>query len=251
MIILSRVTQTKGNSQSTARSPFVSIIIPVYNHEEFVGKAIESALQQNFSEQEVIVVDDGSTDGTRNVVEKFLPAVRYVYKSNGGTSSALNHGIKLARGNFICWLSSDDQFLPTKIHKQVRLFLAQPDLGMVYTDWHETDASGHITRTYHSPPLFSRREAALALTRGNCINGSTVMVKAECFRKLGYFKEHYTQSHDHDMWLRLCRHYRFGHIPEPLILYRRHHKNLSLQPDPLHELHHREMYSEARQFFKL
>jgi teichuronic acid biosynthesis glycosyltransferase TuaG len=245
-----RVYAQPSYHPSQTKRNFVSVIIPVYNHQEFIGKAIESVLQQNYQELEIIVVDDGSTDQTRMVLQNYIPRVRYIYKNNGGTSSALNTGIRAAKGSLICWLSSDDQFLPTKIQKQVRLFQQNPDLGMVYTDWYEIDAVGTITRLFRSPELFSRKGAALTLLRGNCINGSTVMIQAECFKKVGYFKENYIQAHDHDMWLRLCRYYRFGHINEPLLLYRRHHKNLSLQPDPMHELHHQEMYREAREFFK-
>ncbi|TCL60281.1 glycosyl transferase family 2 [Hydrogenispora ethanolica] len=234
---------------STSRS-LVSVIIPVYNHEEFVGQAIQSVLSQNYNPIEILVVDDGSTDNTRKIVQSFGSHIRYIYKNNGGTSSALNVGIKSARGNYICWLSSDDLFLQTKVQKQIRMFQIHSGLGMIYTDWYETDENANITKLYRSPELLTRREAALTLLKGNCINGSTIMVKAECFKKVGYFKENYIQAHDHEMWLRLCRYYRFGHIHEPLLLYRRHHKNLSLQPDPDHERHHFEMYQEAKAFFR-
>lgn len=239
---------TQGHMSSSGR-PLVSVVIPVFNHEEYIGDAIESVLRQTYKHFEIIVVDDGSTDRTRSVIAKFGYMVRYIYKKNGGTSSALNAGIRNARGNFICWLSSDDQFLPTKLRKQVQLFQIHPGLGMVYTDWHQTDATGNIVKTYRSPELLTRREAALILLKSNCINGSTVMIRSECFKRVGYFKENYIQAHDHDMWLRLCRYYRFGHVNEPLLLYRRHHKNLSLSADPEHERHHQEMYMEARAFF--
>lgn len=229
----------------------VSVVIPVFNHEEFIGQAIESVLKQSLAEYEIIVVDDGSTDHTKAKVQPYLSRVKYIYKPNGGTASALNVGINAARGSFICWLSSDDQFLPLKLQKQIELFQRNPELGMVYTDWHEVDTDGTIRKSYRSPDLKTRMESALALMRGNCINGSTVMIKAECFRKVGGFRENYLQGHDHDMWLRLCRYYRFGHVKEPLLLYRRHQKNLSLNPDPLHEAHHQEMYQETRAFFNL
>jgi teichuronic acid biosynthesis glycosyltransferase TuaG len=237
---------------STARDRFlVSVVIPVYNHQEFVGDAIESVLAQNYNSLEVLVVDDGSTDNTATVVRNFGNRVRYFYKNNGGTSSALNVGIKCARGTHVCWLSSDDMFLPTKIQKQIKLFENHPGLGMVYTDWYETDEQANIKKLFRSPDLLTRNQAALTLLKGNCINGSTVMIKSDCFKKVGYFKENYLQAHDHEMWLRLCRYFRFGHIPEPLLLYRRHHKNLSLQPDPDHERHHLEMYQEAKAFFTI
>ncbi len=234
------------------KTPLISVIIPVYNHQEFIGQAIESVLSQTFPDYEIIVIDDGSIDCTRLIVKNYLrPGMRYVYKNHRGTPSALNVGITKAKGVYISWLSSDDRFLPTKLQKQIQLIQANPNFGMIYTDWYQTDAVGNVVREVHSPPLPTRRQAAIALLKNNCINGSTTLIQAKCFQKAGLFKENYLQGHDHDMWLRLCRYYTFGHIAEPLIYYRRHHKNLSLQPDPLHEFHHKQMFRETRQFFNL
>ena len=231
------------------KQPLVSVIVPVFNHQEFIGQAIESVLNQTFTDFEIIVIDDGSTDQTRKIVQRYRPTVRYIYKNHCGAPNALNVGISKVKGSFICWLSSDDQFLPNKLQIQVNAFQANPSLGMIYTDWYEVDTYGNIIKLRRSRTLASHKEAALALLKHNCINGSTVMLKTECFQRAGGFREDYLQGHDHEMWLRLCRYYLFGYIPEPLVFYRKHHKNLSLQPNPLHAFQHKQMYRETRAFF--
>ncbi|MBX6378897.1 MAG: glycosyltransferase, partial [Clostridia bacterium] len=207
-------------------------VIPVYNHEAFVAEAIESALHQTYRDLEVIVVDDGSTDGTPAKVAAFAGRIRSFRKPNGGTASALNLGIREARGEFIAWLSSDDVFLPEKIAAQVALLDAHPEVGLCYTDFYVVDATGRITGEQKCASLPSREAWTRALLQFGClINGSTTLIRRSCFDAVGLFDEELLQSHDYDLWVRLSVHTLFGHVPRPLVKYRVHGGNLSLRPD--------------------
>jgi teichuronic acid biosynthesis glycosyltransferase TuaG len=214
--------------------PRVSVVIPVYNHEEFVADAVTSALNQTYRDLEVIVVDDGSTDATPQRIATFGDRVRAFRKPNGGTSSALNRGIREASGELIAWLSSDDQFLPDKTDLQVRFLDAHPEMGLCYTDFYVVDASGRVTGETKCVSIGTRQGWTRTLLRFGClINGSTTLIRRSVFDRAGEFDETLPQSHDYDMWVRMSVHTLFGHIARPLVKYRWHHKNLSLRPDAL------------------
>lgn len=213
--------------------PLVSVVIPVYNQEEYVEEAVASALHQTLRDHEVIVVNDGSTDGTAARLAKFGTRIRLVTKLNGGTASALNLGIEHAWSKYIAWLSADDVFLPNKLELQVKAMLRRPKAGLCYTDWYVINAAGQITAQLGSPSFPTRQAAVNALFQGCCINGSTVLMLRSALRQVGLFNEAYRQAHDYDLWLRFARYFEFAHVPLPLIKYRWHGRNLSQQPDAL------------------
>ncbi|MBX6377399.1 MAG: glycosyltransferase [Clostridia bacterium] len=214
--------------------PRVSVVIPVYNHEEFVAEAVGSALNQTYRDLEVIVVDDGSTDGTPAKVAAFADRIRSFRKANGGTASALNLGIREARGELIAWLSSDDVFLPEKIDLQVRYLDAHPHVGLCYTDFYVIDARGAVTGEVRCTSLPNREAWTRALLSQGClINGSTTLIRRNLLAEVGGFDESLPQAHDLDLWIRLSLRTEFGHIPQSLVKYRWHHKNLSRGPDAL------------------
>lgn len=227
-------------------TPLVSVVIPVYNGEDFVEEAVESALRQTLRAREVIVVDDGSTDRTPARLARFGTRIRRLRKPHGGTAGALNLGISRAYGEFIAWLSADDVFLPEKLALQVAAMAGHPDAGLCYTDWYVIDGAGRLTGRIGAPSLRTRKEAAAALLQSCCINGSTVLVRREALARAGPFNEAYRQAHDYDMWLRLARDYRFVHVPRPLIKYRWHGRNLSAEPDAL--AYNEEILANARRF---
>src|SRR5712672_3063531 len=122
--------------------PKVSIIIPAYNQARFLGVAIESALRQTFSDLEVIVIDDGSTDQTRQVAAGFGDRIRYIHQDNTGLPGARNRGIRESSGEYLCFLDSDDFYHPDKLQRQVELLDADPEIGFVYCDIVTTDEAG-------------------------------------------------------------------------------------------------------------
>ena len=129
------------------RTPQVSVVIPAYNCAAYVGQACDSVLSQTYTDWEIIVVDDGSKDDTRLVLDKYGDRrVRYVYQENQGVSLARNHGIQLARGEFVAFLDADDFFLPDKLASQIAVFAAQPNLGIVHSGWRLVNSIGEAIK---------------------------------------------------------------------------------------------------------
>ncbi len=115
--------------------PLVSVVIPVFNGTNYLAEAIESVLEQTYPAIEIIVVDDGSTDGTWDLIQSFGDRVRGIRKPNGGVASAMNRGIREAAGRHIAWLSHDDLFLPEKLARQVRFLQESDGFAACYTDY--------------------------------------------------------------------------------------------------------------------
>jgi len=138
-------------------TPLVSVVIPTYNSADFLIQALNSVLNQTYSNYEIIVVDDGSSDNTSQAIEPWRSQIRYIYQDNQGVAAARNRGIDAATGDFIAFLDADDLFLPQKLQQQVAVFEAQPDLGMVISGWQVTDAEGEVIsdiELWHSLPQF-------------------------------------------------------------------------------------------------
>src|SRR2546430_1863396 len=127
-------------------TPRVSVIIPAFNSARFLGEAIDSALSQTHTNIEVIVVNDGSTDGTDDLVQRYLHSIRYLKQSNRGLSGARNVGFKASSGTFICFLDADDILLPEKFERQLALFEREPDIGIVISGYFDIDSDGSTIR---------------------------------------------------------------------------------------------------------
>ncbi|MEM3041641.1 MAG: glycosyltransferase, partial [Nitrososphaerota archaeon] len=194
-----------------SKSIKVSVIIPTYNYQEYISQSIESVLKQTVQDFEIIVVDDGSTDNTRSVVQvyvdKYPQKVRYIYKENGGVASALNVGIQMAQGKYIAWLSADDIFFPTKLEKQLQVFEMYPEVGLCYTDLLVIDGSGRLLKEQRSSYYPNRETRIRELLFKPYINGSTAMFRRECVEKLGGFDEELNYTADLEFWYRILSHY--------------------------------------------
>lgn len=202
--------------------PLVSVVIPVFNQERFVGEAIESVLNQTYPRVELIVVDDGSTDSTRDVIEQYGGRLVYLHQANAGASVALNAGIQRARGDLVGWLSSDDVYFPTKVALQVEQFAREPEIGLSYTDFQVIDGRGIVLRTVRSPYFEDRREFTRRMILGNFVNGSSVLVKRAVLEAVGPFDPELRYHADGNMWLRILKRHGFGHVPQVLLKYRTH-----------------------------
>ena len=208
--------------------PLVSIIIPVYNRAQLLSRAIRSVLNQVFQNFEVIVVDDGSTDDIENVVKSFNDKrIRYIrHEERRGAPAARNTGIRLARGKYIAFQDSDDEWHPEKLEKQMRAFEnAPPDLGVVYTSFWRVENG---RKNYIPPSNFKQKEGYIhgILLETNFISTPTAIVKKECFEKAGMFDESLPRLQEWELWIRISKYYRFKHIDEPLV-------NAYLQPDSI------------------
>ncbi|MEK3883316.1 glycosyltransferase [Paenibacillus sp. PL2-23] len=193
-------------------------MIPTYNC-PFIGSAIESALAQSYGHKEVIVVNDGSTEHTE-LIQPYLDRIRYMEKSNGGTGSALNAGIREARGQYFTWLSSDDLYAADKLEKQLA-YMGSVQADACYSAFDIINEHNQITGTFRAG-FGDRRAFYEAMRAGNVINGCTVMLKREVFDHVGLFDESLKCTQDYDLWCRILQHYHFHYLDEPLVQYRVH-----------------------------
>jgi glycosyltransferase involved in cell wall biosynthesis len=212
------------------RSGVVSVVIPAFNAEAFIGECIGSALSQTYPQVEVIVVDDGSTDATASVVARFGTAVRCLRQANARQAAARNAGIKAASGEFVAFLDADDVWRPEKLERQLALFEERPELGLVYCSVEEIDP--------HGKPLGLRRAALrgragkeILLGRaGNGICGSTPVVPRRVFDLVGDFDVTLPPCEDMEFFWRVADRLPIDFVDEPLVGYRVHagnaHKNL-------------------------
>ncbi|HBW34989.1 glycosyltransferase [Desulfosporosinus sp. BICA1-9] len=211
--------------------PTVSVVIPTYNHARYLPYALDSVIDQNYPNLEVFVIDDGSTDGTAELVKPYRSKINYVYKGNGGTPSALNLGLSLVTGKYVCWLSADDVLIGDKVSKQVGLMERDPSLGFSYTSFVVIDANGVKQYEVNSPYFPNKKEMVKKLMEGCFINGSSVMMRSSALKIIGYFDVNLPQAHDYDLWFRFLRHYSCGFLEEPLLAYRWHGENMSQNPN--------------------
>lgn len=206
----------------------ISVIIPTYNRGNFTKEAIKSILAQTYKDFEIIVVDDGSTDDTKELVQAFGDQVRYLYQENKGPSAARNLGILNAKGKYIAFCDSDDRFLPTKLEKQVDFIKNNPSCRFLYTWYYNVNEKGEITKL--RKPLTCKNQEHLQyclFTRKFTIRTSTLLVHKSCFDKVGFFNENFWYSQDWDMWLRLAAYYQGYCLEEPLSEYWLHGNNRS------------------------
>ena len=164
------------------------------------------------------MVDDGSTDGTREALKKYGNAIQYVYKENGGACSARNLGISMATGDYIACLDCDDLWLPEKLEYSVRILDNQRELGLVYSSCYLIDADGEIVETVKSKANLAN--AYRELLNKNFIIAPTVVMRRSCLESVGLFDEGIFIPADWDLWLRFAQRFPIGYIDRPLSKYR-------------------------------
>ena len=201
------------------------MIIPTYNRAERVVHAVQSVLNQTYSNIELVVVDDGSTDNTCERLSVYSDRIRYISTPPSGKPGgpARNVGIVAGRGEYLAFLDSDDEWLPDKIAKQVAV-LDNPDIHVVYCDAFYVDDDGNILRLQRER---YRGNILPRLLLGNVVSGSAsaVMLRRSCFAKVAPFRPDLDVGDDWDLWLRLAAHFNFDFVPEPLVRIRMHRKN--------------------------
>ena len=183
----------------------ISVIIPTWNRSELLPRALESALSQTLLPIEVIVVDDGSSDNTRDIVRSDFPAVRYFYQSNLGVSAARNRGIYEASGDWIAFLDSDDQWLPEKLEFQYQAICKNSVMQICHTDeiWIRNGKRVNAMKKHSKPEgwIFNQ---CLPLC---CVSPSSVLIHREVLDDIGLFDESLPACEDYDLWLRIFSHY--------------------------------------------
>jgi glycosyltransferase involved in cell wall biosynthesis len=223
LILIGIVSETEKKSKLTMNSPFyqtkVSVIIPTYNRAELLRSAIESALKQTFTDYEIIVSDDRSTDHTREVVKSFKDKrIKYlVNKSNMGPSATRNSAILASKGEYIAFLDDDDEWIPEKLQKQVELLdKSPPKICGVYSDRLIIDRLSNkiVSEGLQSNKVRGNLLSQLAMR--NQINTCTVLVRKRCLDEVGLFDETISYMEDRDLWIRLSLNWGFEYINEPL-----------------------------------
>lgn len=210
----------------------VSIIIPVYNCEKYVKQAVESTLKQDYPNIEVIVIDDGSTDNTLNIITEF-EHLNILIKPNGGTASALNLGIKRSSGDWIHWLSADDVLYENAITKMMENITSKDRI--YYTNYNIIDETGTALRDFIEPEARNnktfeeRKDELLKYFYGN---GSSSMIHRSVFDRIGYFDESLRYFEDYDFWLRAMKNgIDLWLIPIFTLKYRNHKEQLTNKAD--------------------
>lgn len=211
----------------TAFQPSISVIIPVYNGADYIRGAVESVLHQTRPPEEIILVNDGSTDASENVLrelEEKNATVRVINQTNMGQAAATNAGAAQAHGTLLAFLDQDDHWLPEKLARQLPLF-EQPNVVLVYTDAHITqEGRGRTGRTVFGRVTPIRGHALPHLLFGNYITNASVIVRTNVYRAAGGLSTdpHFHRIQDYELWLRLARQGEFDFVTEPLVEHMRH-----------------------------
>jgi glycosyltransferase involved in cell wall biosynthesis len=203
----------------------ISVIIPVYNGEKYLAEAVETVLAQTYRQIEVIVVDDGSIDGSREVAQRFARPVRYSFKSHQGIGAARNHGITMARGSFCAFLDADDLWVEDKLTRQIAVFGDKPHLDMVF---------GYV-KMFHSPELSEQLKAKLdgaGQTMPGHIAG-TLLIKRESFLRAGLFETGWRLGDFIDWYLKAMEKGLESYMLPEIVMQRRlHGGNTTLRERP-------------------
>ena len=211
-----------------SKQPGVSVVIPAFNTEDCIAKSIRSVISQTRKADEIIVVNDGSTDNTESEIKKFGDAVRYIHQENAGVSAARNHGIKLAEYEWIAFLDSDDEWLPERLEKQLAVTKDNPELM-----WISGNSIRCLCDEERQSPELDPAKAKKLLKGKNCFenylyafrnkaggNTNTMLIRREVFDKIGMFDESLSYGEDPDMWWRIAYHWPcFGYVSDPLAIY--------------------------------
>lgn len=214
-------------------APRVSVVIPCYNAEAYIGATIESVMAQGVDDLEIIVVDDGSHDGSVQRVRSAFPAVRVVQQPNQGVAAARNHGLRLARGEWIAFVDADDIWLPGKLAAQFAQLQAAPECRMSYTAWHVWPSSAalpeaallrQLERDAHDRARWLGPSGWIypQLLLDCVVWTSTVLAHRSLFDEVGVFDTDLRVGEDYDLWLRASRVTPILRVAHPYALYRMH-----------------------------
>ncbi len=207
--------------------PHVSVVIPTYNAAATLGEAIRCALDQTLADKEIIVVDDGSTDATPELLAELGPAIRVIRKANGGVSTARNEGIAAARGEYIALLDSDDTWELDKLERQAAVLDADPGIGLSHCGVYVCDEELRILDEMPARVYDDYCEALLLYSSVVHCSSSTAMIRRDVLEQIGGYDPRFSQCADWDMLLRASLVTGFAPVHAPLMRYRRAPYNMS------------------------
>lgn len=209
--------------------PLISVIVPSYNHEKYIGHTIESILGQTFQDFEIIIADDCSKDQTVKEIKKFGDSriKLFQFEKNQGGSVVVNHCIRFSKGKYIAILCSDDVFLPAKLEKQLAVLETEPEISAVFSLVQIIDEDGNeFQGTHTSSEIFKQPNRTRYewlnhfFYKRNCLCHPSVLIRKECYQSIGNYNESYAQLPDFDFWIRLCRKYEIHILQESMVKFR-------------------------------
>jgi len=208
--------------------PTVSVVMAAKNYARFLPEAVESVFAQTHADWELVIVDDGSSDHTADVVRPFLTdrRVKFLRSDRLGQSRAKNLGLGFTTGEFVAYLDADDSWQPTKLEKQLSLFAGRPELGVVFCRRLLMDEESRVLPAKPAPPPPRGRVLPQMFTQ-NFVCFSSCVVRRCVFSHVGRFDPQWDLAIDYDLWLRVAQHHEFDYVDEELVLYRTGHGNLS------------------------
>ncbi len=198
--------------------PKVSVIVPTFNRANLLSEAIQSVLDQTFKDYEIIVVDVGSTDNTREMIGRFGDQVKYFYKDQCPVSTARNFGMKNSCGEYIAFLDDDDLWYKNKLAVQVKELDQNQELGFLCAEADVMTMDGRTLYTLRKG--WGNKENFESLFNENFIPMLTVLMRRTCYEQIGGFDENFINSEDYDYWLRLAQVYQFKYLDTPLAKWR-------------------------------
>lgn len=216
---------TLANNQ---KLPLVSVIMPCFNSAEHLNEAIDSVLQQDYANIELIVVDDGSTDNSPKILEQYGDKITVIFQQNSGPAAARNTGMRVAKGDFIAFNDSDDIWLPGKLSAQIALLQSAPEIGLCYTGWIVWDQQQPLSQILQSRPVISPQQQVpelsgwlyLKLLAVCYIHTTTAVFRKDILQNVGYFNEAYRIGEDHDYWLRISQYCQVAKLKRAYSVYR-------------------------------
>jgi glycosyltransferase involved in cell wall biosynthesis len=203
-----------------AREPLVSVVTPTYNQEAFLRDTIESVLSQDYPRIELIVIDDGSTDGTRSILEEYSGRITWSSRPNQGQTPTINEGFQKAAGDILIWLNSDDTFLEGAVSTAVRYLNEDPDVGIVYGDTLFTEADGTPTGPSRAQSRFDYENFVVECF--NPIPQPSAYIRRRVLEDTGPLDPYYYYFMDWDFWMRAGLRHRIRYIPHLMSTYRLH-----------------------------
>jgi glycosyltransferase involved in cell wall biosynthesis len=207
-----------------AKRPVLTVYITNYNYGNYIRKAIESVFQQSFQDLELLIIDDGSTDHSRNIIEQYAerPNVRVIYQQNKGLNITNNIALQLARTRYIMRLDADDYLKADALEKMVEVLEANPEIGLVFPDYYLVDKEEHILAEIKRHDF--DKEVSLL---DQPAHGACTMIRTEFLRNVGGYDEAYSCQDGYELWIKFVTKYPVANIREPLFFYRQHGENLT------------------------
>jgi glycosyltransferase involved in cell wall biosynthesis len=207
--------------------PLVSVIIPNYNYAKYLREAVDSVLSQTYQHIEIIVVDDGSKDKSREIIESYGEKIKSILQKNQGVSAARNNGVAESKGEYIAFLDADDAWLPAKIEMEMEMFVADPEIGMVHVSIVEMGDAGNRLLERMDGMAGWISEEFLRFERPVVLGGgSGILVRRNAFDEVGGFDTRLSTSADWDFFYQVSSRFKVAFVPEILLKYRIHGSNM-------------------------